>query len=158
MTSPAHAVAGALATRLRRGDDETLWRLVVDQALADVDEAAGDPDHGIRRLVLVFACVPARAPDLHPDDAAHWQAHFTRERHGDVWTEEPGHPRFQRRRGHYRATVCVPAGSARLALAEVTVLWRPRLPWAPPQDTEMGRVEYLFTRDPDSTWRFRSRR
>jgi hypothetical protein len=75
--------------------------------------------------------------------------------HGEPeWRFAGAHPRVRRRRGAYTATVCVPQGTTRLAYADVVVLWRPHLPWAPFEDTEMGRQTYRFTRDPKSKWWF----
>ena len=58
------------------------------------------------------------------------------------------------RRGGYTVTVCIPAGTVRLGSVDALVLWRPRLPWAPPEDREVGRQKYRFRRDPEGRWKF----
>lgn len=142
-----------LAPELRGGDDPALWELAVRRVLEDVAKLPR-LEPAPRHLLLTFARVPAKHAGPHPDDGASMSLSWEKDRDDDAWRFAGAHPRVRSRRGSYSATVCVPQGSMRLAFADVVVLWRPRLPWAPPQDTEMGRQVYRFTRTPDAAWRF----
>ncbi len=134
------------------GDDEELWALAARRAAADV-ERLFDAERSPRHVLLTIARVRGKNPGLHPDDHATFQLSWERSRGDAGWTFVGAHPRVQRRRGSYTATLCIPAGTVRLAYLDLVVLWRPRLPWAGPEDTEMGRQVYRFRREPDSTWR-----
>ncbi len=150
-TSTADAILAQLSPELRDGDDRALWQLVVRHVTSDVARLdALDP--APRHLLLAFARVPVKHAGLHPDEHASMHLAWERDHGAREWRFAGAHPRVRRRRGAYAATVCVPQGTTRLAYADVVVLWRPRLPWAPPEDTEMGRQTYRFGRRPDHTW------
>lgn len=152
-THTADAILARLSPELRGGDDRALWQLVVRHVTADVRKLdALDP--APRHLLLAFARVPGKRAGLHPDDEASMHLAWERDHGEREWRFAGANPRVRRRRGAYAATVCVPQGTTRLAYADVVVLWRPRLPWAPPEDTEMGRQTYRFGRDGEAKWRF----
>jgi len=147
------AILARLAPELRGGDDRALWELVVRETMSDVgklDQIEPAPRH----LLVAFARVPGKRAGLHPDEQASLFLAWERGRDEPEWRFVGTHPHVERRRGSYAASVCVPQGTTRLAYVDVVVLWRPRAPWAPPEDTEMGRQIYRFRRDADSTWRF----
>jgi hypothetical protein len=149
----AAPVLERLAPELRGGDDATLWALVVRHVVGDLAKLdALDP--APRHLLVTFARVPGRHAGPHPDDAASMSLSWEKDRDDAEWRFAGEHPRVRSRRGAYAATVCVPQGTNRLAFADVLVLWRPRLPWAPPQETEIGRQSYRFLRNADASWRF----
>jgi len=153
----AHATCDAILARLspelRGGDDRALWELVVREVMTDVAKLERlEPSP--RRVLLAFARVPGKRAGLHPDEHASLFLAWEKDRDEAEWRFAGTHPHVERRRGAYAASVCVPQGSTRLAYADVVVLWRPRAPWAGPEDTEMGRTSYRFRRDADSTWRF----
>jgi hypothetical protein len=146
------AVLARLSAELRGGDDRELWELVVRRVTADLahlDALEPAPRH----LLVTFSRVPGKRAPSHPDEQASLAVSWERDR-GAPWTAVGGHPHVKSRRGSYSASVCVPQGTNRLAFVDVLVLWRPRLPWAPPQDTEIGRQTYRFRRDADSHWHF----
>jgi hypothetical protein len=147
------AILARLSPELRGGDDRPLWALVVREVMADVAKLERI-EPAPRKLLVAFARVPGKRAGLHPDDQASLFLAWERERDESEWRFAGTHPHIERRRGTYAASVCVPQGTTRLAYADVVVLWRPRAPWAPPNDTEMGRQTYRFRRDADSTWRF----
>ena len=147
------AILARLSPELRGGDDRSLWELVVREAMADL-EKLGELDPAPRHLVVAFARVPAKRAGVHPDERATLHLAWEKDRGDAAWRFAGEHPHVKRHRLSFVATVCVPQATTRLALVDVVVLWRPRLPWAPPQDTEMGRQSYRFARGPDSTWRF----
>lgn len=152
-TSASDAILARLSPELRGGDDRALWDLVVRHVTADVARLdALDP--APRHLLLAFARVPGKHAGLHPDEHASMHLAWERDHGEPAWRFAGANPRVRRRRGSYTATVCVPQGTTRLAYADVVVLWRPRLPWAPPEDTEMGRQTYRFGRDGEARWRF----
>lgn len=146
-----------LLDELGGGDDPELWLLAVARIETDVAALMGVP-HPPRRLLLRVCRVPSRTSEVHPDSAAHFRLCWTRDRKSDGWTFAGASPRYPRKRGSYSATVCVPSGTRRLAVATVTVLWRPRYPWAEPEDTEIGRQFYDFARDHDGDWHHRGTR
>jgi hypothetical protein len=141
-----------LAGELRGGDDRELWELVVRRVVDDfakLDALEPAP----RRLLVAFARVPGTKGALHPDEHASMHLAWEKDRGAD-WRFAGPNPHWKRRRGAYAATVCVPQGTTRLAWIDVVVLWRPRPPWAGPEQTEMGRQSYRFHRDVDARWRF----
>jgi hypothetical protein len=146
-------ILARLAPELRGGDDRALWEVAVRTVMSDVAKlAALDP--APRHLLVAFARVPGKRAGLHPDDQASLFMAWERDRDETAWRFVGSHPHVKRHRGSYTAAVCVPQGTTRLAYVDVVVLWRPHLPWAPPEDTEMGRQAYRFRRDGDATWRF----
>jgi len=150
-----HDDAAPLATLLgllAAGDDPALWRLVAEKALGQAAGLFGDLEPRPRRVVVTFAAIPRRHPANHPDDAALWRHAFSRERSDDAWHDEGAAPRLRRRHGHFALTVCIPGGTRRLAAVEVPCLWRPRFPWAPPEETEIGREVRVFLRDGTGAW------
>jgi hypothetical protein len=153
----AHDACGAILARLspelRGGDDRALWELAVREVMSDVSKF-DQIDPVPRRLLVAFARVPGKRAGLHPDEQASLFLAWERGRDEPEWRFVGTHPHVERRRGSYAAAVCVPQGTTRLAYVDVVVLWRPRAPWAPPQDTEMGRQLYRFRRDADAKWRF----
>lgn len=144
-----------LLEEARGGDDEEFWLLAVARVEHDVAKLMDLP-HSPRRLLLRICRVPSKTTEVHADDAASFRLCWLRDRRSEGWEFAGASPRFPRKRGSYSATVCLPAGSRRLAVATVTVLWRPRRPWAEPEDTEIGRQFYDFARDADGEWRHRS--
>lgn len=143
-----------LSPELRGGDDRTLWELAVRHVahdLATLDAALDTPP---RHLLLALARVPGKRAGIHPDEQASLHFAWERDRGETKWSFAGAYPHRERRRGAYAATVCVPQGTTRLAYVDIVVLWRPRLPWAPPEDTEMGRQLFRFRRDAGARWRF----
>ncbi|NDP42775.1 MAG: hypothetical protein GZ089_08685 [Aromatoleum sp.] len=153
MTETSGEILARIAPELRGGDDREMWQVAVRQVLADVEKLGGlDPSP--RHLLVAFARVPGKRAGLHPDEQATLFLAWERNRDDRGWRFAGTHPHVKRHRGSYTAAVCIPQGTTRLAYADVVVLWRPHLPWAPPEDTEMGRQTYRFRRDADATWRF----
>jgi hypothetical protein len=146
-------ILARLAPELRGGDDRELWTLAVREVMADVAKLAS-LDPAPRHLLIAFARVPGKRGGLHPDEHASLFLAWEKDRDAAAWTFAGTHPHVRRQRGSYAAAVCVPQGTTRLAYVDVVVLWRPHLPWAPPEDTEMGRATYRFRRDADGKWRF----
>ncbi len=145
-----------LLTALAAGDDPALWELVARTVVQDVERVFDLPEAPPRQVHLAFARVRApRHPDGHPDDAATWRLWWQRGRGESDWEAVGENPHLRRKRGQYTATVCVGAGSRGLARSNVTVIWRPRAPWAEPEDTEIARVTYEFERDSDGNWQRR---
>ncbi len=145
-------VLEALAPALEPRDDPALWELVADAALGQAEGLAAGLEPRPRRLVVVFAALPRRHPETHPDDAAAWRLAFSLERGDDAWRAEGPSPHLRRKRGHWSLTACVPGATRRLAVAEVVCLWRPRFPWAPPEETEIGREVRTYLRGADGVW------
>ena len=153
MSDSARAILARLSPELRGGDDRTLWQLAVREVMADVanlDEIEPAPRH----VLVAFARVPGKRAGIHPDAEASLFLAWEKDRGDAEWLFAGTHPHVKRHRGSYTAAVCIPQGTTRLAFADVVVLWRPHLPWAPPEDTEMGRQRYRFRRDGDGAWRF----
>jgi hypothetical protein len=148
----AEAFLARLGPELRGGDDRTLWELVARQVAADL-AALELLEPAPRHLLVSFARVPGKRAGLHPDEQASLSLSWEKDRGEREWRFVGGHPHWKSRRGAFAASVCVPQGTNRLAYADVLVLWRPHLPWAPPQDTEIGRRVHRFRRDADSNWR-----
>ncbi len=147
------AILAKLAPEYRGGDDPALWELVVRETMNDVAKLdALEP--APRRLLVAFARVPGKRAGIHPDEHASLFVAWEKERDERSWRFVGTHPHVERRRGSFAASVCVPQGTTRLAYVDVVALWRPRAPWAPPEDTEMGRQVYRFRREADATWRF----
>jgi hypothetical protein len=143
------AIFERLKDGLNGGDDLELWWLAAKHATTDV--AALDPSP--RRVTLTFARVPRENSGAHPDDRATFSLSWEREKGSSDWRFVGEHPHLKRHRGTYSATICLPAGTTRLASVDAVMLWRPHRPWAPPTDTEIGRQIYRFRRDPESRWR-----
>lgn len=150
---PTEPILARLSPELRGGDDRSLWELAVREAMTDVAKLES-LDPAPRHLLIAFARVPGKHAGLHPDEQASLFLAWEKDRGETEWRFAGTHPHVKRHRGFYTAAVCIPQGTNRLAYVDVTVLWRPRLPWAPAQDTEMGRQTYRFRRDPDARWRF----
>ena len=153
MTETSEEILARLEPELRGGDDRALWALAVRTVMADVAQF-DRIDPVPRHLLIAFARVPGKRTGLHPDEQASLFLAWERDRDEPAWRFAGTHPHVKRHRGSYTAAVCVPQGTTRLAFADVVVLWRPHLPWAGPEDTEMGRQTYRFRRDGDATWRF----
>jgi hypothetical protein len=147
------AILARLSPELRGGDDRALWELVVREVMTDVGKLES-LEPAPRHLLVAFARVPGKRAGIHPDEQASLFLAWERDRDESEWRFAGTHPHIERRRGSYAASVCVPQGTTRLAYVDVVVLWRPRAPWAQPEDTEMGRQLYRFRRDGDSTWKF----
>jgi hypothetical protein len=151
MPDPGPPLA-TLLDLLGPGDDPALWRLAAEKGLAQAAGLLEELEPRPRRVVVTFAAIPRRHPETHPDDAALWRRSFALERGDAGWRDEGAAPRLRRKRGHFALTVCVPGGTRRLAAVEVTCLWRPRFPWAPPEETEIGREVRVFLRDGAGEW------
>lgn len=147
------AILARLSPELRGGDDRELWEHVVRGVMADLAKLAS-LDPAPRHLFVTFARVPGKRAGLHPDEHASLRLTWERDRGEPAWRFAGENPHIKRQRGSYWATVCVPQGTNRLAYADVLILWRPRLPWAGPEATEMGRQSYRFRREGDMKWRF----
>jgi len=147
--APSADLLAALAPR----DDPALWTLAAEAAFRQAGGLFDVLEPRPRHVVVTFAALPRRHPALHPDDAAEWKLSWSLEPGGDAWRPEGASPRLRRKRGHHCLTVCVPGATRRLAAVEVVCLWRPRFPWAPPEETEIGREVRLFLRDSDGAWR-----
>jgi hypothetical protein len=147
------AILALLAPELRGGDDRALWELAVREVAIDVAKL-DDLDPAPRHLLVAFARVPGKRAGIHPDEQATLHLAWEKDRGEPAWRFAGEHPHVERRRGSYAATVCIPQGTTRLAYVDAVVLWRPRLPWAGPEDTEMGRQSYRFARDAAAKWRF----
>jgi hypothetical protein len=152
-TATCDEILARLAPELRGGDDRELWALAVRAVMDDVAKLAS-LDPAPRHLLVAFARVPGKRAGLHPDEQASLFLAWEKERDDAAWRFAGSHPHVKRHRGSYTAAVCIPQGTTRLAFTDVVVLWRPHLPWAPPEDTEMGRATYRFRRESDSKWRF----
>lgn len=139
---------------LRGGDDRTLWEDLAPRVASDVAALDRRLESPPRHVTLSLARVPRHRGGVHPDEQATLHLAWERDRDGDRWRFAGAHPRVRSRHGWYTATVCLPAGTAGLAWVEALVLWRPRLPWAPPEDHETGRQTYRYRRDADGSWRF----
>jgi hypothetical protein len=81
-----------------------------------------------RRVTLTFARVPRERAGADPDDHATLSLPSERERGDAEWRFVGEHPHLKRHRGTYSATICLPAGTTRLAYVEAVVLWRPHRP------------------------------
>ena len=152
-TETCDAILARLSPELRGGDDRALWELAVREFMSDVAQF-DQLDPSPRRLLVAFARVRGKHAGIHPDEHASLFLAWERGRDDAGWRFVGTHPHVERRRGTYAASVCVPQGTTRLAYVDVVVLWRPRAPWAGPEDTEMGRQLYRFRRDADAKWRF----
>jgi hypothetical protein len=142
-----------LRAEFHGGDDAELWALAARLVAADVVKLDAGLEPAPRHVLLTFARVRRERAGIHPDAHATFALSWGRAR-GGSWQFVGEHPHVKRHRGSYWATVCLPAGTARLAFVDAVVLWRPHLPWAPPTDTEMGRQSYRFRREPDGRWKF----
>lgn len=151
MANPGPVIA-KLCGLLGSGDDPELWRLAAEKGLRQAAGLLEELDPRPKRILVVFAAIPRRHPVTHPDDAALWRWSFALERGDDAWRDEGPSPHLRRKRGHHALTLCVPVGTRRLAAAEVVCLWRPRFPWAPPEETEIGREVRVFLRDGSGAW------
>jgi hypothetical protein len=152
-TADCEEILARLSPELRGGDDRELWALAVRRVSADLEKLGG-LDPAPRHLLVSFARVPGKHAGVHPDDGASMSLSWEKDKGESAWRFAGPHPRVKSRHGSYAASVCIPQGTTRLAFVDVLVVWRPRLPWAPPQDTEIGRQSYRFTRGPDAAWRF----
>ena len=147
------AILARISPELRGGDDRELWALAVREVMADIgklDQIEPVPRH----LLVAFARVPGKRAGIHPDEQASLFLAWEKDRGTSEWRFAGTHPHVKRHRGFYTAAVCIPQATTRLAFTDVVVLWRPHLPWAAPQDTEMGRQRYRFRREADARWRF----
>jgi hypothetical protein len=151
MTDAGSPIA-TLLDMLGPGDDPVLWRVAAEKGLGQAAGLLDALEPRPRRIVVTFAAIPPRHPETHPDDGARWKWSFALERGDAAWRDEGPAPRIKRKRGHHSLTVCIPSGTRRLAAVEVVCLWRPRFPWAPPQDTEIGREVRVFVRDGEGVW------
>jgi len=150
-------LAERLDPELRGGDDRDLWFDVAARVAADVVALDAGPATPPRHVLLALARVPRHRAGVHPDERATLHLAWERSRGDAAWTFAGARPRVRSRHGSYTATVCIPAGTAGLAWVDAVVLWRPRLPWAPPEDHETGRETYRYLRGPDGSWRYQER-
>lgn len=147
-------LAARLDEELRGGDDRRLWEDVAARAASDAAALDAGLPTPPRHVTLVLARVPRRPAGPHPDEEATVRLAWERGRDEPAWRFAGEHPHVRRRRGAYSATVCVPVGTNGLAWVDVLVLWRPRLPWAPPEDHETGRMAYRYRRKADGSCGF----
>lgn len=145
-----------LADELRRGDDAALWRgaaLRAAEEIAGLDLRLEAPP---RHVHLALAKPRRRTDGGHEDDSPVFAAWWERER-GGAFAPVRGTPRLRRRRGHFVATLLLPGGTEGLAWIDALMLWRPHLPWAPPDAAgshEIGRSRQRWRRDADARWVF----
>ena len=98
-----------LTREFHGGDDRELWSMVAHRVAADVaalDTALVTPP---RHLLVVFARTRRDEAGAHPDDHPSFHLAWERDRGDEAWRFAGENPRTKRKRGHYVATVCVPA-------------------------------------------------
>lgn len=150
-TDPLPGLGACLAEELRAGDDVVLWRDAARRLAAECEALDTRPEAPPRHVVLVIAKTRKHRAGVHPDASAIFTHAWERDR-GGPWTDAGARARVRSRRGHFSATLCLPQGTAQLAWIDAVVLWRPGLPWAPPGDTETGRLVLSWRRDATGAW------
>jgi hypothetical protein len=145
-TKDLHPIVESVLPALGENDDADLWQMAVSTVLADSEN-----HEGVRHLLVTVVRTPDSSAS-NPEERADLRLSWARAKEQVLW-EFVGHtPRVRRRRGHFVLTICVPKGSRKLAYVDVTAIWRPRFPWAPPEETEVGRKAYAFARDAEGAW------
>lgn len=143
-----------LEPELRAGDDRSLWRDVLCRVADDVAKLDRTLETPPRHVLLSAVRIRGGRPGAHPDDRPTLRLAWERDRGDETWSFAGPNPRTRSRHGAYTATVCLPGGTTGLAWVEAVVLWRPHLPWAPPEDHETGRQSYRYRREADGSWCF----